>query len=191
MPCPPPRRPRLPHQPVALTPAPRARAQARARNPGIKLSGWRGARRLDRQRQLLVHRHDQLPGRPESAAPLLRGRGLPVLAQEDFQSYLDLSEPVKAMGLDAVYEIIQPPGMVRLNRDNLVVICGHRLSADPARHCGQPYSGLRAPRTTRSARETDQKLVPVACPIGTLERRADAAALAGQGRSRNAQECSH
>ena len=56
------------------------------------------------------------------------GRPGPVLAQEDFQAYLDLSESVKAMGLDAVYEIIQPPGMVRLNRDNLIVICGPRLS---------------------------------------------------------------
>lgn len=32
------------------------------------------------------------------------------------------------MSLGATYEIIQPPGMVRLNRDNLVVICGPRLS---------------------------------------------------------------
>ena len=56
------------------------------------------------------------------------GKPGPVLAQEDFQAYLELSESVKAMGLDTVYEIIQPPGMVRLNRDNLVVICGPRLS---------------------------------------------------------------
>jgi transcriptional regulator with XRE-family HTH domain len=52
----------------------------------------------------------------------------PVLAQEDFQAYQDLSESVKAMGLATTYEIIQPPGTVRLNRDNLVVICGPRLS---------------------------------------------------------------
>jgi transcriptional regulator with XRE-family HTH domain len=52
----------------------------------------------------------------------------PVLAQEDFQAYLDLAESVKPMGLGTVYEIIQPPGMIRLNRDNLVVICGPRLS---------------------------------------------------------------
>lgn len=56
------------------------------------------------------------------------GQPGPVLAQEDFQAYLDVSESVKAMGLDTVYEIIQPPGMVRPNRDNLVVICGPRLS---------------------------------------------------------------
>lgn len=56
------------------------------------------------------------------------GQPGPVLAQEDFQAYLDLSESVKAMGLGTEYEIIQPPGMVRLNRDNLVVICGPRLS---------------------------------------------------------------
>ncbi len=52
----------------------------------------------------------------------------PVVAQEDFQAYLDLSEAVKSMGLSTVHEIIQPPGMVRLNRDNLIVICGPRLS---------------------------------------------------------------
>lgn len=52
----------------------------------------------------------------------------PVVAQEDFQAYLDLSESVKAMGLGTIHEIIQPPGLVRLNRDNLVVICGPRLS---------------------------------------------------------------
>jgi hypothetical protein len=52
----------------------------------------------------------------------------PVVAQEDFQAYLDLTQSVKAMGLDTTYEIIQPPGIVRLNRDNLIVICGPRLS---------------------------------------------------------------
>jgi hypothetical protein len=52
----------------------------------------------------------------------------PVVAQEDFQAYLSLSESVQAMGLGTVHEVIQPPGLLRLNRDNLVVICGPRLS---------------------------------------------------------------
>lgn len=52
----------------------------------------------------------------------------PVVAQEDFQAYLAISEAVKAMGLNTEYEIIQPPGFVSLNRENLIVICGPRLS---------------------------------------------------------------
>lgn len=62
------------------------------------------------------------------AATKVSGDPGPVVAQEDFQAYLDLSESVKAMGLSTTHEVIQPPGMVRLNRDNLVVICGPRLS---------------------------------------------------------------
>lgn len=62
------------------------------------------------------------------AAKNASGQPGPVVAQEDFQAYAELSASVKAMGLDADYEVIQPPGLVRLNRDNLVVICGPRLS---------------------------------------------------------------
>ena len=77
------------------------------------------------------------------------GKPGPVLAQEDFQAYLDLSRSTKAMGLDSVYEIVQPPGMIRLNRDNLIVICGPRLSpliaqiieADPAIQFGSDDQG--------------------------------------------------
>jgi hypothetical protein len=56
------------------------------------------------------------------------GQPGPVLAQEDFQAYVELSASVKTMGLGSDYEVIPPPGLVRLNRDNLVVICGPRLS---------------------------------------------------------------
>lgn len=52
----------------------------------------------------------------------------PVVAQEDFQAFISLTESVKAMGLATSQEIIPPTGIVHLNRDNLVVICGPRLS---------------------------------------------------------------
>ena len=67
-----------------------------------------------------------LGGRLE--APKNGGAAGPVVAQEDFQAYLAISEAVKTMGLDTEYEVIQPPGFVRLNRENLIVICGPRLS---------------------------------------------------------------
>src|SRR4029453_5748003 len=47
---------------------------------------------------------------------------------EGFQAYERLCELARTLGLDARYEVIPPPGMVDLNRDNLVVICGPRLS---------------------------------------------------------------
>ena len=47
---------------------------------------------------------------------------------EGFQAYERLCELARTLGLDAQYEVIPPPGMVDLNRDNLVVICGPRLS---------------------------------------------------------------
>ena len=52
----------------------------------------------------------------------------PVVSQEGFQAYERLCELARTLGLDAQYEVIPPPGMVDLNRDNLVVICGPRLS---------------------------------------------------------------
>ena len=52
----------------------------------------------------------------------------PVVSQEGFQAYERLCELARTLGLDAHYEVIPPPGMVDLNRDNLVVICGPRLS---------------------------------------------------------------
>ncbi len=56
-----------------------------------------------------------------------RGSGR-VLAQEDVNAYNHLQELARTMGLDSRYEVIEPPGFVNLNRDNLVVICGPRLS---------------------------------------------------------------
>jgi hypothetical protein len=43
-------------------------------------------------------------------------------------AYERLCELARTLGLDAQYEVIPPPGLVDLNRDNLVVICGPRLS---------------------------------------------------------------
>jgi hypothetical protein len=52
----------------------------------------------------------------------------PVVSQEVFQAYERLSELARTLGLDGQDEVIPPPGLVDLNRDNLVVICGPRLS---------------------------------------------------------------
>jgi transcriptional regulator with XRE-family HTH domain len=52
----------------------------------------------------------------------------PVVAQEDFQAYDTFQELARMVGLDTCYEVIHPPGMINLNRDNLIVICGPRLS---------------------------------------------------------------
>ncbi|MBW0008925.1 MAG: transcriptional regulator [Pseudonocardiales bacterium] len=52
----------------------------------------------------------------------------PVVAQEDLTAYEQLRDLAHSVKLDTTYEVIPPPGVVRLNRDNLVVICGPRLS---------------------------------------------------------------
>jgi hypothetical protein len=52
----------------------------------------------------------------------------PVVAQEDVNAYEQLRDLAESMKLETTYEVIPPPGMVRLNRDNLIVICGPRLS---------------------------------------------------------------
>lgn len=56
-----------------------------------------------------------------------RGSGR-VLAQEDLVAFNQLQDLARNLGLDARHEIIEPPGFVNLNRDNLVVVCGPRLS---------------------------------------------------------------
>lgn len=52
----------------------------------------------------------------------------PVVAQEDLNAYEQLRELAQGVKLDTTYEVIPPSGVVRLNRENLVVICGPRLS---------------------------------------------------------------
>jgi len=56
-----------------------------------------------------------------------RGSGR-VLAQEDLAAFSHMKELARTLGLDAQHEIVEPPGFIDLNRDNLVVICGPRLS---------------------------------------------------------------
>lgn len=56
-----------------------------------------------------------------------RGSGR-VLAQEDLSAYNHLHDLAKSMELAATSEVIEPPGFLNLNRDNLIVICGPRLS---------------------------------------------------------------
>ena len=51
-----------------------------------------------------------------------------VVAQEDLNAYEQIRDLANSVKLDTTYEVIPPPGAVRLNRDNLVVICGPRLS---------------------------------------------------------------
>ncbi|MFD6372640.1 hypothetical protein ACFWGM_37320, partial [Streptomyces roseolus] len=52
----------------------------------------------------------------------------PVIATEDVQTYEQLRELAEEVGLEIAFERIPLGGNVRLNRNNLVVICGPRLS---------------------------------------------------------------
>ncbi len=52
----------------------------------------------------------------------------PVVAQDDLIAYERLAELARTCGLETEYEVIRPPGLVDLNRDGLVVICGPRMS---------------------------------------------------------------
>ncbi|WP_082403235.1 sigma-70 family RNA polymerase sigma factor [Saccharothrix sp. NRRL B-16348] len=52
----------------------------------------------------------------------------PVVAQEDFQAYDEFRSLASGLDFETDYEVVQPPGMINLNRDDLVVICGPRLS---------------------------------------------------------------
>ncbi|MGD9482879.1 sigma-70 family RNA polymerase sigma factor [Streptomyces sp. TRM70308] len=52
----------------------------------------------------------------------------PVIATEDVQTYERLRELAEDVGLEIGFERIPLGGNVRLNRNNLVVICGPRLS---------------------------------------------------------------
>jgi hypothetical protein len=51
-----------------------------------------------------------------------------VVALEDFGTFTELSKLLNTLQLDATHEVIPASGMVQLNRPNLVVICGPRLS---------------------------------------------------------------
>ncbi|WP_030439852.1 sigma factor-like helix-turn-helix DNA-binding protein [Actinoplanes subtropicus] len=50
-----------------------------------------------------------------------------VLSAESFGAYEILAELARSVGLDAAYEIVPPPGLVHLNRPNLIVLTNPRL----------------------------------------------------------------
>lgn len=52
----------------------------------------------------------------------------PVVSTDDLGGYALVADAAKELGLTTRYEVVQPPGMINLNRDNLVVACGPRLS---------------------------------------------------------------
>jgi hypothetical protein len=64
------------------------------------------------------------------AVPLKRESqyGRPAVAQEDFAAFNGLADLARDLQLGAEVEYIQLGGNVELNRDNLVVICGPRIS---------------------------------------------------------------
>ncbi|MFF2805770.1 sigma factor-like helix-turn-helix DNA-binding protein [Streptomyces sp. NPDC058000] len=51
-----------------------------------------------------------------------------VVTREDFKNFEHLRKLLSGMKLDAEYEVIPPSGIVDLNRENHVVVCGPRLS---------------------------------------------------------------
>ncbi|SBW21053.1 hypothetical protein FDG2_1877 [Candidatus Protofrankia californiensis] len=52
----------------------------------------------------------------------------PVVSAESLAAYERLAGLARTMGLQATYEVVPPPGFVTLNRTNLIVLCGPRLS---------------------------------------------------------------
>ena len=52
----------------------------------------------------------------------------PVVSTDDLGGYALVADTAKELGLSTRYEVVQPTGMVDLNRDDLIVACGPRLS---------------------------------------------------------------
>lgn len=52
----------------------------------------------------------------------------PVASVFDMQAYEHLRTLVENLGFRSSFEVIKPPGSVRLNRDGLIIVCGPRLS---------------------------------------------------------------
>jgi 8-oxo-dGTP pyrophosphatase MutT (NUDIX family) len=50
-----------------------------------------------------------------------------VISQEAFSAYEVLADLARSVGLDATFEVVPPPGLVHLNRPNLVVLTNPRL----------------------------------------------------------------
>ncbi len=55
------------------------------------------------------------------------GQALAVLSEQALAAYERLADLSRSLGLSAEYEVIPPPGMVNLNRANLVVLTSPRL----------------------------------------------------------------
>lgn len=53
----------------------------------------------------------------------------PVVSIDDMQAYDNLRNLVEDLGLASTYEVVRPPGIIRLNRNGLIVICGPRHSS--------------------------------------------------------------
>ncbi|MEU9419688.1 sigma-70 region 4 domain-containing protein [Streptomyces sp. NPDC048272] len=68
-----------------------------------------------------------LGGKYEAGKSPEENRG-EVVAREDLGNFDRLRKLLATLKLDAHYEVIPPSGMVNLNRDNHVVVCGPRLS---------------------------------------------------------------
>ena len=61
-------------------------------------------------------------------APKDSGKAGPAVATEDLAAYEILGNLARDLKLEVSFEAIKPPGMFDTNRENLVVICGPRLS---------------------------------------------------------------
>ena len=64
----------------------------------------------------------------KTEAPKEHGTAGPAVAKEDLDAYTMLSDLARDLGLETTYETVRPPGLVDLNRSDLIVICGPRLS---------------------------------------------------------------
>ena len=69
--------------------------------------------------------------------------GRPVVAQEDFAAFNLLADLARDLQLEATAEYIPIGGGLDLNRDNLIVICGPRLSPRPRRTSERSSPWLR------------------------------------------------
>ena len=107
--------------------------------------------------------------------------GRPVVAQEDFAAFNLLADLAHDLQLDAGAEYIPLGGELGLNRDNLIVICGPRLSpvvrdvlqTDPVLGFDQDDDGrwfLRDRRTGQSYRSPSDLPQPQPSDFGYLSR---------------------
>lgn len=62
-------------------------------------------------------------GKIESGKPQPGG----VVSAEAFSAYETLADLARSVGLDSKYEVVPPPGLVELNRPNLIVLTNPRL----------------------------------------------------------------